>query len=186
MQDRVSTHPGRWKLTPVAGLTNTYDCERADSPTVAGTPLNKATFLTDATATAIAALGVTSPSLPTEALSAIASILSNMGVNDVCHIDAGTYVGTGVYTGSPIDLTFSITPKFVIIGTNDSNCGVPSDTTILTWINGQTASKSSNQNYVQWSLNGKTLRRTNHTYLNAAQMMNTSGTTYYYVGVGTK
>lgn len=183
MNDRVPTHPGRVKLTPVSG--NIYDLERADEPTVAGTPLNKATFLTDATATAIAALGVTAPSLPTEALSAFASILSNMGVNNVCHIDAGTYVGTGVYN-APVDLTFSITPKFVIIGTNDSNCGVPSDTTILTWINGQTASKSSNQNYVQWSLNGKTLRRTNHTYLAANQMMNTSGTTYYYMAVGTK
>lgn len=185
MQDRASTHPGRVVLTPVAGQTNTYDMTRADEPTVAGTPLNKATFLTDATAAAIAGLGVSSPSLPTEALTALAGILSNMGVSDVCHIDAGTYVGTGVYN-APVDLTFSITPKFVIIGTNDSNCGVPSDTTILTWINGQTASKSSNSNYVQWSLNGKTLRRTNHTYLAANQMMNTSGATYYYMAVGTK
>jgi len=42
--DRVPTYPGRVTLTPVAGQANTYDMARADSPTVAGTPLDKATF----------------------------------------------------------------------------------------------------------------------------------------------
>ena len=32
MQDRVSLHPGRVKLVPVAGQENTYDMVRADSP----------------------------------------------------------------------------------------------------------------------------------------------------------
>lgn len=40
--DRVPTNPGRVKLTHVSG--NEYDMERADSPVVAGTPLDKATF----------------------------------------------------------------------------------------------------------------------------------------------
>lgn len=40
--DRVATHPGRVQLTPVQGQTNIYDMERADEPTVAGTPLNAA------------------------------------------------------------------------------------------------------------------------------------------------
>lgn len=40
--DRVPTYPGRVKLTPVAGATNTYDMVRADSPIEEGTPLNKA------------------------------------------------------------------------------------------------------------------------------------------------
>lgn len=40
--DRVATHPGRVKLTPVTGKTNTYDMVRADEPTVVGTPVNAA------------------------------------------------------------------------------------------------------------------------------------------------
>ena len=50
MQDRIPLYPGRVKMTPVAGQANTYDMVRADDPTQAGTPLNKATFLKDATA----------------------------------------------------------------------------------------------------------------------------------------
>lgn len=42
--DRVPTYPGRVKLTPVAGTTDTYDLVRADSPIEEGTPLNKALF----------------------------------------------------------------------------------------------------------------------------------------------
>lgn len=53
MQDRIPTYPGRVKLTPVAGEENTYDMTREDEPTQVGTPLNKATLLTDSTETAI-------------------------------------------------------------------------------------------------------------------------------------
>lgn len=53
MQDRIPTYPGRVKLTPVTGEENIYDMERADEPTQVGTPLNKETFLTDSTETAI-------------------------------------------------------------------------------------------------------------------------------------
>lgn len=47
MRDRVSLFPGRVKLTPVAGQENTFDLVRADQPTQEGTPLNKASLLTD-------------------------------------------------------------------------------------------------------------------------------------------
>lgn len=50
MKDRIPTYPGRVQLTPVAGAENTYDMVRADVPTEDGTPLNKATLLTDSTA----------------------------------------------------------------------------------------------------------------------------------------
>lgn len=43
-RDRVPTYPGRVVLTPVSGQANTFDMVRADSPKVAGTPLDKATF----------------------------------------------------------------------------------------------------------------------------------------------
>lgn len=42
VEDRVSTYPGRVKLTPVSGQTNVYDMIRADTPVQDGTPLNKA------------------------------------------------------------------------------------------------------------------------------------------------
>lgn len=43
-KDRVPTHAGRVKLTPVAGQADTYTMERADEPREQGTPLDKATF----------------------------------------------------------------------------------------------------------------------------------------------
>ena len=42
--DRVPTHAGRMLLRPVAGMPDTFVLERADEPTVEGTPLDKATF----------------------------------------------------------------------------------------------------------------------------------------------
>lgn len=53
MQDRIPLHPGRVRLTPVAGQENTYDMTLADEPQTEGTPLNKATLLTDSTAQSI-------------------------------------------------------------------------------------------------------------------------------------
>lgn len=50
MEDRISTYPGRVKLTPVEGQENTYDMERMDSPIQQGTPINKISLLKDATA----------------------------------------------------------------------------------------------------------------------------------------
>jgi hypothetical protein len=42
--DRVPTYAGRIKLTPVSGQPDTFTMERADEPTVEGTPLDKATL----------------------------------------------------------------------------------------------------------------------------------------------
>ena len=53
MKDRVPLYPGRVKLTPVSGQENTYDMVRADEPTQEGTPLNKASLLSDETAAAL-------------------------------------------------------------------------------------------------------------------------------------
>lgn len=63
MKDRVSTYPGRVRMTPVSGQTNVYDLERADQPTETGTPLNKANLLTDAVATAF---GLSNTAVPND------------------------------------------------------------------------------------------------------------------------
>lgn len=68
MQDRIPLYPGRVKMTPVAGQTNTYDMVRADDPTQAGTPLNKATLLKDATA---ALYGLGTGAVPDDVLAEI-------------------------------------------------------------------------------------------------------------------
>ena len=44
VKDRVSTYPGRVKLTKMDGSSEYVTLERADSPTQEGTPLNKALF----------------------------------------------------------------------------------------------------------------------------------------------
>ena len=44
IKDRVPTYPGRVRLIPVAGQTNTYDMVRADEPVEPGTPINRALF----------------------------------------------------------------------------------------------------------------------------------------------
>ncbi len=44
VKDRISTYPGRVKMTPVAGQDNTYDMVRADEPIEPGTPINRALF----------------------------------------------------------------------------------------------------------------------------------------------
>ena len=73
MKDRVPLYPGRVKLTPVAGQANTYDMARADSPQQEGTPLNKATLLSDETAALIWPDASTRPADPTvdDALAAL-------------------------------------------------------------------------------------------------------------------
>lgn len=68
MQDREPTYPGRVTLTPVYGLANTYDMERADQPTQEGTPLNKASLLKDTTA---ALLGLGTDAVPDDAFVAL-------------------------------------------------------------------------------------------------------------------
>ena len=69
MQDRVSLYPGRVKLEPVAGQANTYDLTRADQPAQEGTPLNKASLLSDATA---ALMGLDAAATPDGAFAALA------------------------------------------------------------------------------------------------------------------
>lgn len=49
MKDRTPKFPGRVKLKPVAGQTDTYDMTRADEPDDTGTPFNTRTMLQDST-----------------------------------------------------------------------------------------------------------------------------------------
>lgn len=106
MKDRVPTHPGRVKLTPVSGYI--YDMQMADEPSEYGTPLNKATLLTDATANAIDDRYDTLPTTPNEALALLA--------NGAARMEIQTYIGNGTYgQGHENSITFDHVPKFVFI-----------------------------------------------------------------------
>lgn len=76
MENRQPTYPGRVKLTPVPGSTDLYDMERADQPTVEGTPLNKATLLQDATCSI---LNIPDTSVPNDAFAKLALGIGKYG-----------------------------------------------------------------------------------------------------------
>ena len=101
MQDRVSQYPGRVKLTPVSGQENVYDMEWADGATVAGTALNKASLLTDATA---ALFGLGADAVPDDVLEKARSLITaaqntansaNSSANNRLKIITGSYTGSG-------------------------------------------------------------------------------------------
>ena len=102
MQDRVSQYPGRVKLTPVSGQENVYDMEWADGATVAGTPLNKASLLTDETA---ALFGLGADAVPDDVFQAIGTSLVVVGIKAI-------YVSQATNYTVSVDLGFK--PRAVI------------------------------------------------------------------------
>lgn len=179
MQDRISNHPNRWKLTDVnTGVETLVDLTRADDPTQVGTPLNTATFLPAAVASAVEdATGATDVNLPADALAALAATIGEIGIGNNAKIDVGSYVGTGtVSTTTYLDLTFAITPKVVFFATAT---GV-----VTSWYYNMTGG-SSNVSYVQWAQSGKLLRRrASRSGATAQHLANESGKTYYYIAIG--
>lgn len=83
MKDRVSTYPGRVRLTPVSGQENVYDLERADQPTETGTPLNKANLLSDEVAEF---LDLPNTATPNDAFRA----LKEKQLSNLCYTDITT------------------------------------------------------------------------------------------------
>lgn len=127
MKDRTPTYPGRVRLTPVAGQENVYDLVMADEPVEEGTPLNKASLLTDATA---AAFGLTDAATPSDVLNILKDAvlyrqgnMQTMGGTEVgAKLQVGSYTGTGASGPSnPNTLTFDFTPKMVLIQSPTTN-----------------------------------------------------------------
>lgn len=218
MQDRISNHPNRWKIKDVnTGVETLADLTRADDPTQTGTPLNKASFLPDAVASAIeSATGVSGITLPGDALNAIATFISGFGdISKSIYVETGSYVGTGIISSltsqsgnniwirniaSAPSLTFSFKPRFLFIKTqtsssykyyNYSTSAILFDPTIagsdsitgtngLLWIYPFTNIGSRgfilNGNTIKWFYASSTS--------DAADLLNTSSTTYYYLAMG--
>ena len=156
MKDRVPTYPGRVRLTPLGG--NLYDLAMADEPSQVGTPLNKATLLTDATASL---LGLSGDPTVDNALARLVDIINGRVIK-------GSYTGTGVGgSGNPNSLTFALTPKAVIITPRSMNCYIP---IVIVW--GQTIA------------NGGYLQLYDEYSYGCPQRMSYSGNTvsWYYTG----
>ena len=106
--DRVPSQPGRYKMTMPDGSTQYVTLERADEPTVVGTPLNKALFdsirddldeLNSKTITALNSVGITSAFTadPSEWLSGgiYGFVLSKVQITSDFTYSPPTRVGTG-------------------------------------------------------------------------------------------
>ena len=166
MKDRVAAYPGRYRIVSQSGGYITL--ERADQPSQEGTPLNKNTFLKDATATLF---GLTGSAVPDDVFAAIAIGKAQIAV--------GSYTGTGVYGASNQNsLSFGFTPKLVVI-----YGGLQMFTP---YIYGSsrfyTGDKSSNYEQVV-TINGNTMQWYSNGG-NAGYQLNASGTTYNYCAIG--
>jgi len=180
-------------LTPVEGQENTYDLIRADEPIEEGTPLNKATLLSDDTA---ALLGLSSNATVSDAFSTIQQASVKMEIL--------SYLGNGQYGSSnPNSLTFSFTPYLVSLiayhNTDNTSCkmfpngpnGYRNTRTLFTLLT-ETYSKnyefdaSSNSNGSVQSCYMKRVGNTLYWYNTSKSdyQFNTSGITYYVMAIG--
>ena len=186
MQDRVSTYPGRITLTPVSG--NTYDWARADDPSVVGTPLNKATFLPDAVASAFeTATGVSGISLPADALDAIATFISGLGtVANIARCEVGSYTGAGGNsTSTAKTLTFGFKPRFLIVTKYTATQTIFSSNagSNFNWIYG--LERGDVKNIISYTDGDTSISWTNSSSSDVAiNRLDASGSTYLYFCVG--
>lgn len=104
MMDRVSTDPGRVLVVPEGEEMQSYYATlyRADNPTQEGTPLNKATFLKDATA---ALYGLGNDAVPDDVLEKLGDAVlyvsgSFRKPNNTAVSIANAAFVTGTYTGN--------------------------------------------------------------------------------------
>lgn len=199
MQDRISNHPGRWLLTPVQGESNVYDMTRADDPTVQGTPLNKDTLLTDPTAAAINTLFGSTPDTPNDALAALTSMLSTIGIEKNAKLEVLNYVGAGgKHFATNKTLTFSIKPR-IVFWLYPGNNWTPEGTYGMVWMQNQTVGPSFQENQYSYYIiftyteSSKQLQWRLHApggYSSTSgvpyYMMDRSNVTYYVFAIGEK
>ena len=119
--DRVPTKPGQIKLTPVSGQADVFIMERADEPTVEGTPLDKATFNSIIQSRLTGRYYNTLPMLTLiETMAGNTNILPTSGwtLNGITNASTVTY---SVYASSAINSTYSV--EKAVDGKDDTNWG---------------------------------------------------------------
>lgn len=148
--DRVSTYPGRVKLTKADGTSEYVTWERADQPTVEGTPINKALFDSIAADIGVTAnttvfvsksgsdtLGNGSSSNPyLTIMKAVNSLPKNLnGKTVIINVGAGTYAETVTiehFFGGSITINGNVGAGVTITGLTLQNCAVLIDAISLT------------------------------------------------------
>lgn len=104
MKDRITQFPHRYQMVPVAGQPDTYDIiAKPGTITEVGTPINKATLLSDATAALYGLEGATAT--PNDVLSILRGMLEVKTVK-------GAYTGNGAGNRN---ITLAFDPYIVII-----------------------------------------------------------------------
>jgi hypothetical protein len=170
MRDRIVQFPNRYKLTPVAGQADTYDLEAVPGiVTEAGTDLNKANLLSDATATM---LGLTGDPTVNEALAKL---------SDGLKVAIGSYIGTGKNGAANPNVIsgLSFRPDLLIVrnntATSDTDYWIVAIRGMARVSPGGTARGplSWGSNSVSWWHN-----------TNAAMQLNTTSHEYYYMIFG--
>ena len=185
MEDRTPTpgQEGRVLITPENGSAPFYaKVTMADNPTNPGTPLNKASLLTDETAQAY---GFTTEQLegvvPDDVLAAIKPLIdaAQSTANAAAVVEYGSYVGTGRNSQS---ILFSGTPQVVFISGRGSDT-FPTTATIVKGISDfrvqvsndgimQFSNISWGENLISWDSDAK-------------YAPNIKGETYYYAALTT-
>lgn len=148
--DRVSTYPGRVKLTKADGTVEYVTWERADEPTVAGTPINKELFdsikadigLSSDTTVFVSksgsdTLGNGTSSNPYLTITkAIDSLPKNLnGKNAIINIGAGTYNETArfaYFSSGTVIMNGNAGAGVTITGLRVQHCSVRLDGIALT------------------------------------------------------
>ena len=192
MQDRLSTYPGRIKLTPVVGQENVYDVERMDEPSQLGTELKTETLLSDATAEL---LGLDNTATPNTAFAQLKSLLDAVE-GKVPQIAVGSYKGTGkVGSSNPNSLTFAFEPRAIFMLSLPSGLypaynhdRLPVTALSTTYKQGfgfGENSQNTNPLYAKVSTDRKTVYWYNGgNSPSASYQANASRTTYYYIAIG--
>ncbi len=161
-------------MTPVEGQENTYDLVRADEPIEVGTPLNKASLLSDDTVAALK-LQQSNPTVND-------ALLSLCGKAEIEH---GSYIGTGTYgENGKTEINFSNQANMVVICPDYLHRELP------VVIKGQTELWTGNSSdyacSVEWGdtyLRIWSKDRYVEANIRATAQLNSNGQIYYYVAI---
>lgn len=202
MKDRTPLYPGRVTLVPVEGMENTYTLIRADEPKEAGTPINKATLLTDETA---ARYGLSDTAVPDDVLAILADAARVQGgalkradgsalilPAPTANMAVGSYVGTGSYGSSaPNELVFDFTPRLVVL-TGTKREPIDAQTPVywqLQYPDTVMRMHANTKSGVTWGENSVSWWSENIAYADGTEypgdaQLNESGVTYHYLAFG--
>lgn len=203
MKDRIPQYPGRVKLVPVAGQDNIYDMTRADAASEPGTPISKATLLTDAHA---ALYGLDDTGTPDDAFGILGHAVTvrdgalkkpdgtaMLLPSPTANVAVGSYVGTGSYgSTSPNTLTFAFTPRLLLL---TSSKRAPDSQTPVYWLlqypDTEMRMHSNISSGVTWGANSVSWWSESISYAGDGvkypgdAQLNENGVTYSYLALGT-